>query len=377
MSALAAASESISASTSRASSPSRRVAIDLIKGLAIVSVIVLHTVPRHILNQTAAIFHIWQAVPVFMCVMGLNGVASLRRRGMGSLRDIYSRDYLAARFDRIVVPFALAFAGTVLVAGITHRSHYDAFMFIGALPIGGPGGNYFISLIFQYALLIPLVYWGLRRWRMRTLLLCLAINIAFEIIAPRVSIFEDHPYLYSVSALRFLFLVALGGAVAGVSPSRLLGSWWLWLGALLGAAYLVLVYTDANAIPIAELAYRSETFPGAFYPLLMVVAGMWALPTVAHGTLTRGIAELGRASYHIFLVQIIWFGAIIWAAGSWAALLPNLAGALAIGLLFYRLTTKASFPGAMKLLASTRRSQAAPQRTGDELASLAALSSRE
>lgn len=339
--------------------PSRRLlAIDLIKGLAIISVIILHTVSLHVLYQTAALFHIWQAVPVFMCLMGLNGISSLRRRGMHSLRDLYSRDYFAARFDRIIIPFLLAFACTALVAGLTHRSHYDAFMFLGELPIGGPGGNYFIALVIQYALLIPLIYWGLRRWPKRALLLCLAIDISFEIAAPRIALFHSHPYLYSVCSLRFLFLVGLGGVIAGLSTSQLLSSWWLWAGALLSTAYLGLIYADGHVVLFGEAAYRGQIFLIDFYPLLMVVLGMRLLPSVARGRFTRGIAELGRASYHIFLVQIIWFGALMWAAGSWAALLPNLAATLTVGLIFYRLTISMPLPSTRKNLRPPRPASA-------------------
>ena len=42
--------------------------IDFIKGLAAISVILLHTLPESVLYGSFAVFHIWQAVPIFLFI---------------------------------------------------------------------------------------------------------------------------------------------------------------------------------------------------------------------------------------------------------------------------------------------------------------------
>lgn len=54
--------------------------IDLIKAVAIVSVIILHSVPSSITASTISFFTMEQAVPVFLLIMGLNGTMSFKRR---------------------------------------------------------------------------------------------------------------------------------------------------------------------------------------------------------------------------------------------------------------------------------------------------------
>lgn len=51
------------AATDRARWPSRRVEVDEICAAAIISVIILHTVPVKILHAVGAVFSIWKAVP--------------------------------------------------------------------------------------------------------------------------------------------------------------------------------------------------------------------------------------------------------------------------------------------------------------------------
>jgi hypothetical protein len=60
----------------------------------------------------------------------------------------------------------------------------------------------------------------------------------------------------------------------------------------------------------------------SFYPFLLVLLGINYLPDSVKHKCAGGIAFLGRASYHIFLVQIIFFGA------EWTSAYLALTGAL-------------------------------------------------
>lgn len=324
-----------------ASIPSRSSAIDLLKGIAIVSVICLHTFSTGTLEAIDAHFHIWQAVPVFLFLMGLNAASSLRRRGGLTLRELYSGEYLAGRFDRVFVPFLIAFLVTLALAVLTHTPHSSGIKLlgdpiVGLFPIDGPG-NYFVTLLFEFALAFPLIFWGLRRWPLGTLLLCLLLNGAFEAFARRLSFFQANPYADASSLLRFLFLVALGGFCAAIPAQRALRSPWLWGGTLLSVAYLALLETDPAALTIADGSQPGSNLLSAFYPACLVLLGIAFLPALAERPAARVGGVLGRASYHIFLVQIAWFGLAVWTAHSLLALLGNLAVTLAVGVAFYEL----------------------------------------
>src|SRR3954470_10816728 len=89
--------------------------IDLLKGLAVLSVIALHGVTAEELHDAWAPFTIGQAVPVFLVVMGMNAASSFRDRGGAPLRELFSPAYFAGRFDRLVVPFAVVWLGSLVV----------------------------------------------------------------------------------------------------------------------------------------------------------------------------------------------------------------------------------------------------------------------
>jgi peptidoglycan/LPS O-acetylase OafA/YrhL len=338
-------------------SGSRSPAIDIVKGLAIVSVICLHSLSAGTLHRIGALYLIWQAVPVFIFLMGVNAARSFSRRGRRSLRELYSWDYLASRVDRVFVPFLLAFLATTLVGALTaeHRSAYTllAELVTGQLPIGGPG-NYFITLLFQLTLVFPLIYWGLRRQPLATVTVCLAANATFELLAPHVGFLKSDAYLYEAAMLRYLFLVALGGAVANMSARRLSTAWWMWCGALVSVAFLALAQFDASAIPFGLPGWENSDFVAAFYPATLVLGAMFALPRLASSRLSGAMVELGRASYHIFLFQIVWFGLGVWRMDSLPALIGNLTVTLLAGLVFYRLMARLPLPTAAGLLAKRR-----------------------
>jgi peptidoglycan/LPS O-acetylase OafA/YrhL len=346
----------------------RSAAIDLIKGLAIVAVICLHSLSAHRLEAIGALFHIWQAVPVFVFLLGLNGAASLRRRGGRTLRELYFRDYLAPRFDRVYVPFLIAFAGTMLVAGALRGARYGLYglasdLLSGELPIGGPG-NYFIALLFQGVLLLPLLCWGLRRAPGRTLLVCLVVAAGYEVLSRASGLIHTNTFLYEACIARYLVLLALGCMLDGVPARRVLRSPWLWCGALLSAAYLGLVYADPSAIPFGASYSVGQAFPAVCYPALIVLLGMATLRGT-RGPLVRVGAELGRASYHIFLIQIVWFGLHVWRIDSLPALLGNLAATLAAGVAFYEIMERAPLPSAARLLARRQELFAGVPRRAD------------
>jgi peptidoglycan/LPS O-acetylase OafA/YrhL len=66
------------------------------------------------------------------------------------------------------------------------------------------------------------------------------------------------------------------------------------------------------------------------------------------------VAELGRASYHIFLLQIIWFGLGVWGMDSLPALLGNLTVTLLAGLVFYWIMERAPLPRVASLVSRRR-----------------------
>jgi peptidoglycan/LPS O-acetylase OafA/YrhL len=84
--------------------------IDFVKGVAIVSVLLLHTLPEKILYLSFASLHIWQAVPLFIFVTFYLSFKSLVAN---SERDILSNYFSSKRIIRVAKEVALPFFAVV------------------------------------------------------------------------------------------------------------------------------------------------------------------------------------------------------------------------------------------------------------------------
>ncbi|MCD2136738.1 OpgC domain-containing protein [Salinicoccus halitifaciens] len=79
--------------------------IDILKGLAIIAVILIHSLPDEMLLAILSPFYIWQAVPVFMLLAGYNTAQSFQRRGFISLNQFYNFPSFTKRLKGWFIPF--------------------------------------------------------------------------------------------------------------------------------------------------------------------------------------------------------------------------------------------------------------------------------
>ena len=134
--------------------------VDFIKGVAAISVIWLHTLPLTIMKGTFAVFHIWQAVPIFIFISFYLGVRNLEKKEY-IFKDYYSKGRIKGLFLKIWVPLlllAVIEAVYFLVIGKTDKA-------IGSVLCYGNGpGSYYVWCYMQIWLLLPVIYYLLKRY---------------------------------------------------------------------------------------------------------------------------------------------------------------------------------------------------------------------
>jgi peptidoglycan/LPS O-acetylase OafA/YrhL len=318
--------------------PARLAQIDILKGLAIIGVLLLHSLSPSSLHDGLTVLYIGQAVPIFVVLLGVNGAASFWQRDLDGLGQLYSREYVLSRFDRLYLPFLAVLVVSYAVGAVkgTADRRERGGPGGGTLPYSGPG-NYFITLAFQFAVVFPAYFWAYRRAPVITTVVGFAIAAAFEAAAPHVAAFGHDPYLYAYSAaiLRFTPFFALAVVLADrMVHGRGLPGWWRIAG-VVGVVYLLIVHGNTNAFALDDRDWRpwGETFVSAFYPAVLVAAGLHWLPRVAGDRFWQVLAALGAASYEIFLVQILYFGLV--GSVSAAMLVPGLVICSLIGYAFH------------------------------------------
>lgn len=285
--------------------------IDILKGLAIISVIILHTIPSNMVKTPFSILTIYQAVPIFFVLMGTNAFMSFKRRNYKSIAPIYP-EYLRNRFKRILYPLLLVWILSLITCIIFNKDLYiGIFTIIGYLPLTGPG-NYFISILLQFVLIFPVLY-KLYRYNPRYLLLTSFIfNFVFEILSIQTPFLSNNSYVYKSCILRYLFLLVLGmWMVDNFEPESVksvIKNKMVLIGSVMSFIYILLVSAFSWYFPYFQTPWQPQTILSFFYPLILCVFGLKYLPS-AGNSFWNIISLIGKASYHIFLLQIIFFGA--------------------------------------------------------------------
>lgn len=228
--------------------------IDQLKGVAILSVIGMH------LNSSLSAI-LWPAVPIFIILAAYNNVNSYRRRGSWSLR-----------LRRLLPLYLFALLIEILIIG-----NFPGWLFVLT---GGYGpGSYFVPVLMQILIALPVLYWIGERSIPAMLIAAFTLSMICEYT-------NLSPAAYRLCGLRYLFAAALGVWLSFGIDRR-----YLVAGIAASLAYLY------NPLP---LQWVPQNAPAFFVPLGLVVLGLniWA---------NSVLAFIGKHSYEIFLSQMILF----------------------------------------------------------------------
>ena len=319
--------------------------IDIIKALAIVSVIIVHTVPTYISSSLLSTFTLEQAVPVFLLIMGLNAGMSFKRRGFTTLSQMYSWNYFQIRLTRFLIPFVIIFFISIILGLLFDKTLYFGILtFIGYIPLSGPG-NYFISLVLQFIFIFPLLYYIYKRNPVFLLVSAFILSFVCELVANHISIFENNSYIYRAFILRYIFVIVLGiYAIDNLNTHNLnsiIKNKVFMIGLGVSVVYMVLVSFVGWNISFFQSSWQPGIFISFFYTLFLCAILIRYLPSISTKIWDK-IALIGKASYHIYLIQILFFGIglsiiSLFIKSFVIILIWNIVLILCLGILFYLL----------------------------------------
>ena len=284
--------------------------IDFLKGLAIIGVITLHSFTSYGIFEILVL----QSVPIFIILMGLNGALSLNRTGF------ILKDYLEKKCMRIILPLIPVFFITLFIAfNLNTKIKISPLFILGQMPIYGPG-NYFIGLILQSLVAIPILWWLSKKDTRLMLIISFGISFISEILYYYYS-FPPNDYLYELLIFRWLFAFAIGIALVDTIVSKKI-SFVLKLGISISTALVLFL----GITHIKFLTYPGYSLGNVF--TFLFPAGI-IIGVIFLGISWKPIDLFGKASYHIFLTQMVYF--IIFHQGY----ILNLVISIGLGILFY------------------------------------------
>lgn len=295
--------------------------LDLIKGLAIISVIVSHSAPENYLLPLHRVWYIAQAVPVFFIIYGITTAISLNREQDKSLTSIFNKDYFIRKAIRYYLPFLPLCIITIVSINIFYYNTFDVSIllhdvflsFLGKFPPYGGTGDYFISDLIQLMIVAPILYVAFKRRPSLFLIVAIVANVLFELIAPS---FSNYDFMYRRCIMRYLGAVALGvylsedflkNNIVNIFEKKNVFTIPFFI-----FSFAYLLYFKESSISFMRPEWGTENVLSFFYPLGIVIVLLNyynALRKVANRAI-EFIRTIGIASYHIFVVQIPYFAFI-------------------------------------------------------------------
>ncbi len=310
----------------------RKSGIDVIKVFAIIAVILLHSLPVYAKLKLFACFHIWQAVPLFMVIAGYNLTASFQRRGLLRFKNQLC-NVLDRLLYRIVIPFLIIWMIQIALISIVKPQNLGLKRCFASILAGGYGpGSYFIPVYIQGACFIPVLFLINRHVGNKSFLILLfVLSIAADWILKIVNISEP---TYRLLFTRYIFAITLGYAIY----YRLFNKWLLVLPL---SIYYIYYATYKGYLVFDYPSWRFQHTIGFFYTAFIVVILIDKMPLISNAVTSRAIRLVSDATYHIFLVQMLYF----WTIGKKIApflnrfcfLLTNLLTCIILGILFHKL----------------------------------------
>lgn len=266
----------------------RDTTVDVVKGICTILVIINHSrFSDSFYYRSLFPFWVFSAVPVFMFLSGY--VRSLRAP---DIHDAYDIRFILKQLSRLMIPFLPIFLIEEIIS--LHGSLSLGTVLTDILDGGHGPGSYYVSTMVQFVFLFPLVHYLIKRYDRKGLILCLGLNLFYEIFKSAVHLSPEH---YRVLVFRFLFLIAWGIYFGRHREDRNISVFLIPIGIL----YIyVSEYLDTEILCFDQ--WKTVAIPAAFLwiPILMYVMKRFRF----HNSL---LELIGKASYHIFLIQMFYF----------------------------------------------------------------------
>ena len=307
--------------------------IDFLKAAMIFLVIFDHMVAWGVKSEIGVT--LWEriSIPVFLVIMGFNMGISFQRKGVSTLKELYSWSYFKSKILRYIVPFLVLYGFSTLIGlifyqfnitlmyqGQYHPEHGFIQLFTGIMIFWGPG-NWFIPVILGSILIFPLVYWAFTKKPVLTLILCFAVEIVLQLTVfffiGQITSWEES-YILSLFMTSFPFYLSAIGLGLWFSFNRKPFSrrnLFIWI--LFPISLIYMIYHQffdfrfrIGGVSLLRGDYHFLIFP---YSAVIFLLVMMLLPQKSDNRFSRAISLIGKSTYHILLTQMFGYGMIsVW-----------------------------------------------------------------
>lgn len=275
---------------------------DYIKAMAIISVILIHaTEVENVRSNVIFPFYIWLAVPTFMLISGYMNALSCEKHGIMNLRAWYEPKYLWKKMIYIMIPYLIIYlCEWVSQIAFFHRS-INIRECIFVLITGGWGpGSYYVLMLVQLLFLFPWIYLLVVKTPRIGSVVMIGLQLLLECIVQYSAIPE---LVYRLLFLRYLVFVWFG--IVLYCYCEKFNRIYIALMGITGVLYLwVITYSDWQ-MKIFRY-WTSTSMPTVLWIGFLMILAMRYLIRLPQ-PIDYIMTTVGRSTYYIFLVQMMYF----------------------------------------------------------------------
>lgn len=287
----------------------RIMAIDYLKSIAVILVILTHALSKELRLKIGGPFWISMAVPIFMILSGFTNSLSADKNQIETFKQFYSKKKLQAKLSRILRPYAVVICLELLLGGLQRFFFAKGpFLFFGIKDVllyvltgGTTPGSYYVLILLQFVFIFPLMLMFYRRTPKISITFFFSLHFFFDALTNYLPISGK---LYRLLIFRYLAFIMLGIALyyefdkVEKLVKRLAGLSFAYIG----------YYAYLGSAPKVFSKWANTSLPTVFWALALVVLGMTYLEKENTNKLSMLFSRIGQASYQIFLVQKFLFG---------------------------------------------------------------------
>ena len=274
------------------------------KGICILAVVFTHfRWNEHYRLLLGFPFEIDMAVPVFMLISGYVYALSYQRHNVNTFADAYDKCRILKSFIRYTTPFLLIFlleCFVHIVAHIIRPNHQIPDILYGLFTGGWGPGSYYYPLLIQLIFLYPVLYFIIKKYNTLGLFYALIANAGWEFFKFYMDV---SPAVYRLLIFRYILLIS-AGIFAYLYPNVLKRGQGI-IFATIGIIFIIYTKYLGNQISFLE-QWTGTCFVAAMYiiPIFYFIINKKLL---LKNRLINMIISCGKASYNIFLVQMIFY----------------------------------------------------------------------
>lgn len=302
--------------------------LDFLKGICILLVILTHY-GWNKENEIRFLFPYWldMAVPIFMIISGYVYAKSFERNNVNLLIEGYN-----IRLLRSVIRYTVPYGMMLCIEIILLIRNNQSFDILKLFLSGGIGpGSYYYPVMIQFVFIFPIIYMLIKKFDFIGFFICICTNIIYEFLQ---SAYDMNEECYRLLVFRYILVISFGCWLSIKKyETKMI---WKILSFIIGL-FFISMYSFGNYMPYSIAKWTTTSWCACLY---IIPIFSWAVKK----NMRCGIIEkIGKASYNIFLVQMIWFwklNAIMYAIKSnFLHILLNMVICSVVGLAFYYIET--------------------------------------